>query len=231
MSPRLRSNRRRSTWIVPLSLLVSAMLAGCNIFAGVGVVAGRAFPKHIEAGYKGLKGQTVAVMVWPDRGVRIDNPYLQLDLAAGLQKKLQDIQANDKPDELKDTKFPFRADSLVRDQQDHPEIEAMPVTDIASRYNVSRLIYVEVTDFSTRSDASPELYRGSIVGNMKVVEIDKNGKAKEAFTKNDIRASYPKDSPKEGLPVGSDYKIYQGTLSAFTTELSHQLYTYEEEDK
>jgi hypothetical protein len=226
---RLRPGIRLATWIVPLALLLGAMLAGCNIFAGVGAVTARAFPKHIEAAYKGLQGQTVAVMVWPDRGVRIDNPYLQLDLAAGLQKKLQDIQTSDKPDELREAKFPFRADTLVRDQQDHPEIEAMPVTDIASRYNVTRLIYIEVTDFSTRSDASPELYRGSIVGNVKVIEIDKNGKSKEAFTKNDIRAFYPKDSPKEGLPVGSDYKIYQGTLNAFTTELSHQFYTYEEE--
>jgi len=213
--------------VILCCLLFNAV--GCNLFAGVGAVTARAFPKHIEAAYKGLKGQTVAVMVWPERGVRIDNPYLQLDLAAGLQKTLQDIQATDKPDELKGTTFPFRADLVVKDQQDHPEIEAMPVTDIASRYNVSRLIYIEVTDFSTRSDASPELYRGSIVGNLKVIEIDPKGKAKEVFSKNDLRASYPKDSPKEGLPVGTDYKIYQGTLTAFIVELSHQLYTYEEE--
>jgi hypothetical protein len=222
---------RRLLDFMVLSLLLCAALslAGCNILSAFGAVAGKAIPTHIQAAYKGLAGQTVAVMVWPERGLRIDNPYLQLDLAAGLQKKLQDIQESDKPDELKGTKFPFRADSLVRDQQDHPEIEALPVTEIASRYNVSRLIYIEVTDFSTRSEASSELYRGSIVGNMKVIEIDANGKSKEAFSKDDIRAFYPKDSPKEGLPIGTDTKIYQGTLDAFTTELSHQVYTYEED--
>jgi predicted small secreted protein len=220
----LRSHLRSVCLVLPLLLL-----AGCNIFAGVGAVAAKAVPKRDAAAYKGLAGQTVAVMVWSERGVRIDNPYLQLDLAAGLQKKLQDIQANDKPDELKDTKFPFRADSIVRDQEDHPEIEAMPVTQIASRYNASRLIYIEVTDFSTRSLASPELFIGNIEGNVKVIEVDPSGRGKEAFVKNDIRASFPKDSPKEGLPVGTDYKIYQGTLDAFTTEVSHLLYTYEED--
>ena len=114
-------------------------------------------------------------------------------------------------------------------QEDHPEIEGLPITDTASKFTFSRLVYVEVNDFATRSEASLEMYRGTLTGNLKIVEINKNGKAKVAYEENDIHVSWPKDTPEDGLPIGSDYKIYQGTIDKFTDEIVHRLISYEED--
>jgi hypothetical protein len=216
---------------VAVGLVSLGFLPGCNLVGPIGMLASRATPHYIEAEYKGLAGQTVGVMVWPDRGVRTDNPFLQLDVAAGVQKKLGEVQTAVKPDELKDTTFPLRADSLVRYQEDHPELAELSVEDMAARFNVSRMIYIEVTDFSTRSEASSELYRGTIIGNVKVIEISNDGKAKVAYEEDDIRAIYPKDSPKEGLPDGNDTKIYQGTLDLFTTAMTFRFFKHEADEE
>jgi hypothetical protein len=217
-------------------LLAILSLAGCNILGPIGGVIGQAIPEKVAPEYAGLANQRIAIMVWAEPGIRTDFPYLQVDLAAGFQEKLKQLQTASKPKELEGATFPIRADTMARYQEDHPELEAMTITDLAMKFNtdaksdkVDRLIYVEVTDFATRSEASLELYKGSIAGSVKVIEF-KDGNAKVAYiSQDDIKANFPKDSPKEGLPDGTDAKIYGGTLDAFTTELSHKFYTWEKE--
>jgi hypothetical protein len=219
-----------------VGLLVALMSAGCNVLGPVGGLIGQAVPEKVSAEYAGLAHMKVAIMVWAESGVRTDFPYLQVDTAAGLQEKFKALQKSDNPKELEEATFPVRADTIARYQEDHPELEAMPITDLAAKFNVDakservdRLIYVEVTDFSTRSEASLELYKGNITGSVKVIDL-KDGKAKVVYTSaDDIKATFPKDSPKEGMPDGTDAKIYQGTLDAFTTELSHRFYTYDKD--
>ena len=208
-------------------------VGGCNILGPVGAVVGRAVPRTIEASYKGLANQSVVVVVWADRGIRIDNPNLQLDLATGLEQKLKMAQTDEKPKELIGATFPVRADSVARFQEDHPEMEYEPIEQTALKFNsmfkATRLIYIEVSDFSTRSDSSLELHLGNLTGSIKVLEMG-DQKAKEAFKESDIHVSFPKDSPPEGLPIGTDYKIYQGTLDLFTTQLAERLYAHEADD-
>jgi hypothetical protein len=209
-------------------------LSGCNILGPVAAVTSHAFPPTIDASYKGLAKQSVAVIVWAERGIRIDNPNLQLDLASGMEQKLKDVQKDEKPKELEGVTFPVRPDSVARFQEDHPEMEYQPITETAGKFNAmfkaSRLIYIEVSDFSLRSESSMSLHLGSLTGNIKVLEMS-DGKAKEVFKESDIHVSFPKDSPPEGMPFGTDYKIYQGTLDAFTTELAKRLYAHTMEDE
>jgi len=89
------------------------------------------------------------------------------------------------------------------------------------------LIFIELQDFSTHSGAE-ELYRGSLSGSLKVIEM-KDGKATVAYTENNIDVIYPKDSPKDGLPIGTDNTITQGTVDTFTTELAKRFYPHDED--
>src|ERR1039458_1231073 len=83
----------------------------------------------------GLANQSVVVVVWADRGIRIDNPNLQLDLATGLEQKLKMAQTDEKPKELIGATFPVRADSVARFQEDHPEMEYEPIEQTALKFN------------------------------------------------------------------------------------------------
>ena len=201
-------------------------VVGCEAVGQVGAIVSQAIPKIQQPQYKNFAGQSVAFMCWADRGVRIDNPYLQVDVASAVEDKIAKAKVDSNLDELKGTTFPVSPRTVARYQEDHPELQTMSIADAAGNFAVSRLVYVEVTEFATRSEASLELYRGTMHGNLKVLEIA-NGKAHIVFEEDDISTAYPKDSPKEGLPVGTDYKIYTGTVDAFTTLIANRLIPHE----
>jgi hypothetical protein len=212
---------RHSRFVV-VYCMVLTMCAGC---AAIGI-ASRAIPQIEPAKYKGLTDQKVGVMAWVDRGVRIDFPSLRLDITNGVQRKLIDSKSKS----LGDATFPFRPDSIVRYQKDHPEIEATPITDVAPKLGgLTRLIFIEVEEFRTRSEASLDLYRGSVSATVKVVEIYPDGTARIAFEENSVRSVFPEKSHPEGIPGATDYKIYQGLLDAFTTEVALMFIPHEVE--
>ena len=228
---RLRSFRSR---LPAAAALVLLPMAGCDqIGAGMGIIA-QAIPKSVDAAYKGLAGQQVIVMVWADRSVRLDNPLLQEEVAAAVQDKLIKIQHDENPDALKGTTFPVATSDVVRYQEDHPELEYQASTDVAAKFNASRLLYIEVTDYATRSDASLELYRGTLAAHVSVVEMTEtapdNVVAKVAYDGGAISVAYPpKDANKDGLPGGTDSVIGQKTVETFTDELVKRFYKHDED--
>src|SRR5688572_32239626 len=161
-------------------LLPFSFLQGCTL---LGVAAYKLKPPEtVQPKYMGLENQSTGVMVWADRGLRIDWPMIQLDLANTVQQKLTDFQKGKGRESktLVGTTFPVLPASIVRYQKDHPEIEAMPIEEVAPRLGVNRLIYVELEDFATRSEESVQLFRGTGNATVKVIEVD-NGVAKVAF--------------------------------------------------
>jgi hypothetical protein len=204
--------------------LLLLLLSGCT---ALGVAAYKLKPPEtIHPQYTNLQGQSIGVMVWADRGIRIDWPNLQVDLANAIQKKLADF----KKKELAGATYPVQPASIVRYQRDHPEIEALNVTEVAPKFGVSRLIYVELEDFATRSDMSVDLFRGQARGTVRVVEVDPSGKTNMAYENSKVAAQFPKKTPREGLPGAGDAKIYSGIVDAMATEVAHLFIPYQVEE-
>ena len=206
-----------------------SFLQGCTL---LGVAAYKLKPPEtVQPKYMGLENRSTGVMVWADRGLRIDWPTIQLDLANTVQKKLTDFQKG-KGREAKTligTSFPVMPASIVRYQKDHPEIEAMPITEIAPRLGVKRLIYVELEDFATRSDQQLALFRGTANCTVKVVEVH-NGEATAAFEQNNVTTHFPPKVPPEGTSAFGDRRIYVGTIDALATEIARLFVQYQLEE-
>ena len=202
-------------FVLSTQYAVLLLLSGCAV---LGLAAHALPPATVKPQYTNLANQSIGVMVWADRGIQIDWPSMQLDLANAVQKRL----ADDKDAKtLKGATFPVQPASIVRYQRDHPEIEAQPITQVAPKLGVSRLIYVEVEEFATRSDMSVELFRGQAEATVRVLEISPDGVAKIAFEKNDVIAVFPPKVPREGIPNAGDRQIYAGLIDAFGTEIAH----------
>src|SRR5687768_264468 len=90
------------------------VLSGCNV---LGIAAQALPPPTVKPDYTGFAGQTVGVMVWADRGIRIDWPTVRLDLANAIQARLA---SSVKAKELAGTSYPVSPASIVRYQEDHP---------------------------------------------------------------------------------------------------------------
>lgn len=211
--------------LLPLILVTLLPAGGCTL---VGAVAAKTLPNDEPPKYVGLQGQTVAVMVWADRAVRVDWNKIQLDAAAAVQTALQTYGAQSKDKELSGAQFPLQPAAVVRFQKDRPFIETAPVTEFAPELGVTRLIYVELEKFSTRSDYAPQMYRGTAIATIKVVEIDPETKeARIAYEENGIRAGFPEKGREEGEVAGTDQAFYAGTIRAFADEIAKKFVTHE----
>lgn len=205
-------------WIALLLAGTGALLGGCG---AVGVLASK-MPQYTEPQYFGLSGQSVGVMVWADRGARVDFPSIQLDLATTVQNRLR--VSKDK--NVKDTTWPVLPASIVRYQREHPAVELSPITETAPKLGVSRLIYIEVGSISTRSEASLQMYRGNALATLRVIEVN-GGVAKVAYEEPNIRAIYPPRSPPDGVLNADDATIYRGTIAALAEQIANRFVRHE----
>ncbi|HEX8343039.1 MAG TPA: hypothetical protein VF624_19205 [Tepidisphaeraceae bacterium] len=188
--------------------------AGCNL---LGAAAAKMPKPDIDAAYKGLAGQKVGIMVWADgNSTLIDWPQVQLHLGAMLQEKLKKASKDSK--ELAGISFPYEAASFVRYQKEHPALEASSILDVAPKLGVTRLIYIEVGNLTTRAAEAFSLKLGQMDANLKVIEIE-NNKAKLVF-EDAMAVQFPRKSPKEGELKYSDSQIYTGTINEITTEMA-----------
>jgi len=221
---------------VGLTGVMAMLLAGCQM---LGVVSQALPPDEIQSAYKGLVNQQVAVMVWADRGVRMDWESIQLDMGLSVQEKLkllQPLAPGQKRDERdKVEKVPelqgvtwIDAASVVRFQREHPEIDGAPITDVAPRLGVSRLIYVEIERLATRSDRSLELFRGSASASLRVIECDPvTRKATIVYSEDSIVVKFPEKVPDDGTLRGNDVVMYNGTIDALSTAVVKRFVPYE----
>ena len=213
--------RRRHFVELLLLLPLAALPAGCSVLG----LAANAMPEApIPARYDGLANQSVAVLVWVPRGLEVDYPALRLDLVTGIQSRLQRAQKAGKG-ELKNASFPHAPASLVRFQEDHPELERSPIVSVAPRLKVDRVIYVEVENFQTRSEQAVELYRGSATVSLRVVEVD-GGAAKVAYEEAGGSVTFPESAPDEGIPDASDARIYRGTIDQLAQMIAERFYAH-----
>jgi len=113
----------------------------------------------------------------------------------------------------------------VRYQKEHPAIDAVPITDTAPKLFVSRLVYIELASISTRGDASVQMFRGSAIASLKVIEVHDNH-AQVAYEESDIHATFPPKSPPEGVVNSSDVVMYRGTLDALANQIVDRLTTH-----
>ena len=214
--------------LLPSSFIL--ILPGCTLF---GALAGKMAPlQTVQPRYEGFTNQSIAIMVWAGDGTLIDFPDVRSDLAGSLQKKL--TQARDaKTKQLAGVTFPQTPTAVVRFQENNPEYEARPLTETAPRLGASRVIYLEIENLQTRSDAAVELFRGSGSVTLKVVEVPPAGSgeaAKVAYEESGVQAVFPPKAREEGTPDGNDRIIYQGLIDALSTEIAKRFVPHPAEE-
>jgi hypothetical protein len=131
-----------------------------------------------------------------------------------------------KADELQGIRFPYEPSAIYRYQKDYPQTEAMAITDVAPHLKeLTRLIYVEIQDFRTRSEEAVEIFRGSATATIQIVEIVQD-QAKVAYREDNLRVAYP----RKGLdPALDEQTVYFATVGELADAVAKRFYTHEGE--
>jgi hypothetical protein len=209
-----------------LLVFCAACSSGCQI---LGIVA-QAVPKPPIPARVVLAGETVGVMVWCDRGLRVDFPSIQKDLGNGIQVRLIEAQKAESKDVLGLT-FPFPPESFIRWQRDHPGSDFEPITEVAPRLHVSRLIYIEIDDFQTRASQTMAMYRGSASATIKVIAVAPDATVgKIIYEEHNVKVVYPKKANDDGRPEGSDTKMYIGTMTFLADDIAKRFVEHPDEE-
>jgi hypothetical protein len=199
--------------------------SGCAL---AGVLASKAMIIRVKPSYTGLAGQSLTVYVAADSGLRNDYPTLQFDLANGSYTKLQ--AAAPVAEELKGTQFPRERgpQAVLAFQHNYPEMMFDPITKIAPKLGVTRVIYIDVEKVETHPEAVPELFRGTIAGRVQVIEVT-NGVGKMVYEEH-VEVIYPEklQQATEGLPDLGEEKTYRGAVELFTSAVLQKFVTHDE---
>ncbi len=173
--------------------------------------------------YSGLAGQRVATMVWADFTIRTEFNRVQYDLAEAVQAVLVTRTRPSKEEKRPQLPGPefLNAGSVVRYQREHPETQSLPITEVAPRLGVPRVIYIELEEFRTQPPQSAMLLKGSAKAAIRVIEVE-GGKAKVAFEARDISVIYPPNAPEGVVPSDRTNlrTIYDGTVRVMAQRIA-----------
>jgi hypothetical protein len=216
------------------TLVCLGLLPLANGCAVLGYVASVVPGPPTAARYPGLAGQKVAVVTWVDRAASFDYPTLMPDVSTMVQNKLKaQLAADKKTEELQGTTF-CDPRKVYRWQRDHPELATKGLNEVApqlaSAMGATRIVYVELSPFSTRDPRTEVLLKGNAGVTIRVAEV--NGPtAKVAFDEANVMLEFPDHAP-EGVPATdqmTDRYIYAGLVDKVSSEVALRFFTYQEQ--
>ena len=130
---------------------------GCNV---AGFAAAALPPPTIEASYQDLGGHSAAVIVWAAPEIQADYPALTRQIGQRLQTYLETARDDGNRttrDALEGMSFPLPSSSYVRAFKNDPTLAYAPPEEIASLAGAERVVYVEITRFTTGGGAAAGL--------------------------------------------------------------------------
>src|SRR5687768_17808477 len=85
-------------------------------------------------------------MVWADFRTRTDYSHLQLDLGKALTHKLDEILQPKKESKKEQAITVTNPASVVRYQREHPEVNSLPIAEVAPRLRSQRIFFFQAED-------------------------------------------------------------------------------------
>jgi hypothetical protein len=220
-----------------LAALTVAAVTGCAL---IGFAASKLGSSEIQASYKGLANQHVGVMTWADRAVKFYYSYMGSDVQSEVSALIVDRlhTAADPKTKLEELANMTLLDpkQVYRWQKNHPELDNRPAAEIAPQLAaaipMTRLIHIEVQEFTTRDANTEFLLRGHAVVNLRVIEIDPAAQsARQAYEELGMQIAYPPKAA-DGVPPTQTFNedtVRRGLIDAIATEVAIRFFSHPEQ--
>ena len=198
-----------------LLLILLMFVVGCNILQHpVYVLFGQSH-KKVKAEYTGLDSKTIAVVVACGPGIAFEYPYAGLDVAR--------LSVLTLTESLKRVEFvePGKIDKFQREDLDWL---SMPISQIAERFEVDRVLYIDLLQFTTSEINSVNLLRGYVTADVRVYESDSE-RVDQASYQTEISVVWPEHGPL-ALSDAAQESVYRQTITLFGDKLARRFYDH-----
>ena len=191
------------------------VLGGCE---GAGLLAEAiAGDQEIEvkAQYQGLQGQRVAVLVDADQSMLTRNPLIQFEICTVISRKIAENVEG----------VTLVSPRQVVDYQNRNSYwTTASYSKLASELKVTRLVLVELTEYSMHEPGNRYVLKGTIGANVAVAEST-SGKPNELMYDTVVSATYP-ENQKVGLINRKEKDIRFATLDLFSNRAAGKFYDH-----
>jgi hypothetical protein len=199
-----------------IALLVLSMLtSGCDF---LGMAAQNTIGVPVKAQYTGLKKQSVAIVVYEDAATLFSYPQAQQEVsafvAASLAKHLPKAKILD-------------YHLVLNYQNANPNWDVLPIKTIGKHFSVSRVLYIELLDYTVHSQKTDYVLQGHISAHVAVYNVKIPGDGQVFHTT--IDAVWPRGGPLPGYDTDAN-TVRMNTLQRFSTELAHCFYNWHDRE-
>jgi len=155
-------------------LLTLGVSSGCNVVGFFGALEAerrRTGTITVEAEYDGLEGQSVAVVIDASREIYMTSPEV---VDAILVEIIARLDANAEIERI------VQPAEVQRVLYDEPDLLGRTYDEIAARFNVTRLIIIQLDEFRLAEMGNQYVWNGQAAGNLLLIEAD-------SFIEDDVR--------------------------------------------
>ncbi len=204
----------RLPWLI---LLLAGSLIGCNLLAFPLWVLAPELKDTVPAEYDGLANHSVAIVVYADYDVLYSYPYARTELATTVGQELtrtvEGIRVVD----------PQR---VVAYQDQNIYWDTMPMPELGETLGADRVLYISLSEYTTREPGSTTLVRGRIQATASAWESPcPDGTDGLVWEKNDLAVTWPSEGPL-GVLTTNDRPVRQETVRQFAVLLAKSFYSY-----
>ncbi len=162
-SPRLGNSKTVRMLLVALMMIAAPMLSGCALIAVLAYRGEQMQPKKVEAQYRGLDDQTIAVMLQTTADVYGANP----GGPQGLRQAVADSIASKIPGAVV-----LNAEATETFMREHRGWEAYGPAQLLDELGVSRVVLLDLFELQTHPPGNPYVRQGKIAANVNVISND-----------------------------------------------------------
>jgi hypothetical protein len=201
-----------------LSLALTAFAGGCNLMAIPAVLLSpRHETKTILPEYEGLKGKSVAVVVYAGPELQVDYQTLQLEVgeavASQLSRNVEGIKVSDER-------------QVLRYQEENPDWDSRHRYELAKSLAVDYVLLVSLIDFSTHEPGTAYLARGIILAQVSVFPVTPpaDGMEKAVWRSDHLGVTWPTDRPLTS--ENAEWQVRVEAQRAFADAVAKKFYKH-----
>jgi hypothetical protein len=167
-------------------------------------------PPKLPAACEALEHETVVVLAYAGRGARFEYAGIDNELAKGVVRELRENVSGIKladPNEVRQW----------RDEHDDFEL-----TDVGKAFKATRVLYLEIEEFTLYEANSAQLFRGSAKLRMQVADMEKDG---EIVWETPFELQYPGQRPIATSEISRE-RFRAVFVKHLTRQVAHHFFEY-----